>query len=1159
MRRSTRNLLALGALVLGAAVVVQGQTFTGGIRGAIRESGNVVPGAAVQLINELTNATRTTHSNNAGEYDFANVAPATYTLKVSMQGFKTVESKGIRIGTQRFITQDVTLEVGTVQESIEVLGATPLVETSNASVGETIDKRELETIPTAGRNPFFLAITTPNVVPSGDPQFVRQQDQTNSSLLNLAGGPTRANNYTLDGVSITDIRNRATIIPTIEATEEVKVQVSTYDAQMGRTGGGVFNTTGKSGSNQWHGSALGQTRPSWGRSKDFFSQDQPKPDTYFYLYGGSLGGPIVKDKTFFWAAIEGYKTKTAGSKNLYLPTQAERNGDFSASGFTVYDPLTTRPDPNNPGQFIRDPFPGNVIPANRINDVSKNMASYLPLPTDGHNRPSSAELIDRAIQATFKLDHKFSERDQASLMYLYYDSTEPEARFFSKTLGDNPADPGEGALYRTVHVIAFNNTYIPNPETVVTLRYGFTSFKDNCVPNAFDPGTLGFSSTFLGQITSPKFPYVVVPGYDTATCCDAMVGDRSRQDTTYYSHNANVGVTKLIGRHSVKAGLDYRKIGLKNTSFGNHSGAFNYDSGFTQGPNPLVGGEGDPFASFLLGYPESGSFTVGTPNNFYINYYAGYLHDDFHKSSKLTLNYGLRYELEQGLQETENKFTVGFSRDAPFPVQVPGLDLKGGLMYAGVDGNPTHQGDPSHTKFAPRVGFAWSPSSKTVVRGGYGLFWSPNQYAFPNENRYGARGFTANTDMVTSTDEGLSPCIGSSPCSPSSTYNMTNPFPNPVEQPVGNANGLLTGAGGSVNFVDQFRKSAYVHQYSLDVQREVGRDMVVTVGYIGARSEHLSLGGVNSNVVNINQLDPKYLALGSALLDQVPNPMYGNSAFGAFGSQQTISRGQLLRPYPQFGNVLGHQVSAGKARYNAAVLKFEKRFRDGWGARINYTYSSNKDNLVGASNFFSNNVALAQNNYDFDREYGPALLWAPHRLNITGTVELPFGEGKKWANQKGLTNVLLGGWSFTVFGAYQSGFPVAISQSNNNSGLTGNVQRPNQASGDPGTSGGTEDRLDNWFNKSAWTEAAPFTLGNQPRADDRVRTPFKSNTDMSFQKNTRLGQGSKVLMVRLELINAFNNANFLGPNTSFGSSNFGRITAVRGFPRMVQLMARFSF
>jgi hypothetical protein len=289
--------------VLAGASAVAGyaQTYQGGLRGAVRDAaGALVPGVDLALLNEETNTTRTTLTNEAGEYAFPNVEPGTYTLTAARSGFKRFEDKGIRIGTQSFITLDVALEVGQVSEQVLVTGEVPLIESSNASVGSTLEKKDLETLPTPARNVFFLSTTTPNVVPSGDPQFVRQQDQTNSSLLSLGGGPRRANNYTLDGVSITDLRNRAVFIPNIEAVEEVKVQVSTYDAEMGRTGGGVFNTTGKSGTNNWHGSGLVQNRPPGALSNFFFANRDklPKPDNYYYLYGGSLGGPIIRKRNF---------------------------------------------------------------------------------------------------------------------------------------------------------------------------------------------------------------------------------------------------------------------------------------------------------------------------------------------------------------------------------------------------------------------------------------------------------------------------------------------------------------------------------------------------------------------------------------------------------------------------------------------------------------------------------------------------------------------------------------------------------------------------------------------------------------------------------------------------------------------------------------------
>ena len=1154
--RALLSVCYLLAAIGASAVTAHGQNYQGGLRGAVRDATSaVVPSVELALINEETNTTRTTVTNDSGEYAFANVIPGTYTLTATRSGYKKIESKGIHIGVQDFITLDLTLEVGQVTEQVTVTGEAGALENSNPSVASTLERRALQELPTAARNVFFLSVTTPGVVPTGDPQFVRQQDQTNSSLLSLGGGPRRANNYTIDGVSITDLRNRAVFIPNIESVQEVKVQVSTYDAELGRTGGGVFNATGKSGSNQWHGSGLIQSRPSFGNSNLFFAKraNAPKPDTFYYLYGGSFGGPIIKDRTFFFATTENYKTKTSRNALLTLPTARELTGDFSQSGITVYDPLTTRPNPSSPGQFIRTPFLNNIIPPERINAVAKAVSQFFPKPSSGNTLSSTAELIDRATQVTGKLEHRVSNKYTVTGFYGWYDSVEPESRFYGRNLGDNPGDPAEGQLFRTVHILAVNNILTTSNNTVYAFRYGYTQFVDDDIPNQFDPATLGFSSTFLGAIPNKKFPVFGIEGFGSDNF--DTFGDRDPQDTTYYGHSVNASMSKLLGRHTFKAGGDFRIIGMKLFARGQPSGRFFFNKGFTQGPNPLVGGAtvGSSLASFLLGFPSRGDLTVGAPNNFFINYYAGYAHDDFRVRPNLTLNLGLRYEFEQGLQERDNQITVGFSRDKAFPVQAPGLNLKGGLLYAGVDGAPTHQSDPSKKKFAPRVGFAWSISPKAVLRGGYGIFYSPNQYAFPNENRLGTRGFTAVTSYFASADGGLTPCA---------TCTLTNPFPAGVEKPVGSSLGLLTGAGGSIHFIDQFRKSAYVHQYSADFQYELPNGIVVSAGYVGARSENLSVGGTNSNTVNINQLDPSNFSQGSRLLEAVPNPMFGNAAFGALSRQATVPRGQLLRPFPQFLDIFAHQVSAGRARYNALLFKFEKRITRGWGANINYTYSRNTDNLFGEVNYFSNNsngLARALNNKDIDAEFAHSLIEAPHRLNVSGVYELPFGKGKQWMNQGGVADVLFGGWQVSAVGSYQSGFPTLIVQDNNNSGLLGSFQRPNLVAGqNPTTPGSTEDRLSNWFNKGAWTEAAPFTFGNAPRTDTRVRTPFKKNWDIALQKNLHLSE-KFTLQLRGELINAFDDPNFLGPNTRFGSTNFGKITGVGGFPRLLQVMARVQF
>jgi trimeric autotransporter adhesin len=1145
-------------VVAVSAVAASGQSYQGGLRGAARDaSGAVVVGCELSLINEETNTTRAAVTNSEGEYAFTNVLPGIYTLVATRSGYKKYEIKNIRVGTQEFITLDVRLDVGQTTESVTISGEAVILESSNPSIATTLETRALQELPTPARNVFFLSVATPSVVPTGDPQFVRQQDQTNSSLLSLGGGPRRANNYTIDGVSITDMRNRAVFIPNIESVQEVRVQVSTYDAEMGRTGGGVFNATAKSGGNDWHGSGVFQNRPSFASSQLFFARkaDAPKPETYYYLYGGSFGGPIKKDRTFFWASSENYKTLTSRNALLTLPTARELTGDFSQSGVTIFDPLTTRPDPANPGRFIRDPFPGNAIPANRINPVAKAVSQFFPNVPSGTS--STASLIDRANQATGKAEHRWSDKFTTTGFYAWYDSVEPESRFYAKNLGDNPADPGEGQLFRTVHAVAINNVITAGPNTVFAFRYGYTQFVDDDIPNQFDPATLGFSQNFLSAVPFEKFPVFGVNGYGTDNF--DTFGDRDPQDTTFYGHSVNASVSKLVGSHTLKGGFDFRVIGMKLFARGQPSGRFFFDSGFTKGPDARSGAAAlqHSLAGFLLGFPSSGDITIGSPNDFFINYYAGYFQDDFRVTPNLTLNLGLRYEFEQGLQERDDNITVGFSRDKAFPVQVAGLNLKGGLLYSGVDGAPTHQSDPSKKKFAPRFGLAYKFSDKVVLRGGYGVFYAPNQYAFPNENRMGTRGFTAVTTYVSSVDGGLRPCT---------TCTLTNPFPNGVEQPAGSSRGLLTGAGGDIHFVDQFRKSAYVHQYSADFQYELTGGAVVSAGYVGARSERLSVGGTNSNTVNFNQLDPKFLSQGASLFDPVPNPMFNNPAFGALSQQATVTRGQLLRPFPQFRNIFAHQVSAGFARYDSMVLKFEKRVSRGWGANVNYTFSRNRDNLFGEVNYFSNNtdsLARALKNNDLGAEFSPSVIEAPHRLNISGMYELPFGKGKKYLDKGGPADWFLGGWQVAAIGSYQSGFPVVIVQ-NNTFGLEEFgflVLRPNLVPGaNPKTSGGVENRLNNWFNSAAWKDADPLNggFGNAPRTDTRARTPFKKNWDIAFQKNQRLSERFR-LQLRAEIINAFNDANFLGPATRFGRSDFGQITQVGGFPRLLQWMARLQF
>jgi hypothetical protein len=310
----------------------------GAFEGAVHDANGVVPAVQVTLTNEATNISREVTTNDVGQYNFPAVPPGTYTLKVQVTGYKSYESKGLTVGTQQFITLDVTLELGALEESVTVTGQSPLIDTSTASTGGVLDRQALESLPSPGRNAFLIGVTVPTVMPNGDPQFNRQQDQSNASLISIGGGGIRANNYLVDGVPITELRGRAVANPTIESLEDVKVQVHTYEAEMGRIGGGVFNVTARSGGNQYHGSGFYQTRPVWGQSENFFNavagvtkKESGLADAYYRLYGGGAGGPVVKNRTFFWAATENYQSGTTRNLAEIWPSLNQRNGDFSKS------------------------------------------------------------------------------------------------------------------------------------------------------------------------------------------------------------------------------------------------------------------------------------------------------------------------------------------------------------------------------------------------------------------------------------------------------------------------------------------------------------------------------------------------------------------------------------------------------------------------------------------------------------------------------------------------------------------------------------------------------------------------------------------------------------------------------------------------------------
>jgi hypothetical protein len=1148
------------AIVLSCTLAVgvaSAQNFLATVRGVVRDATGVVPSAEVRLIDEGTGLSRTTLTNPVGEYAFVDVAPGTYRLVAAMRGYRAFERTGLRVATRAFLTIDVALVVGPITERITVRAEPRASEISSASVETLVEGEALHRLPSAGRNVFFSASATPMVLATGDSRFVRQQDQSNSSLISLGGGPRRNNTYVLDGVPIVDVLNRATFIPNFESVEEMRVQISPYDAQVGRTSGGVFNVVARSGSNDWRGSAQWQDRPSWAAGRTFFAatNDIPNPKTYHHLLGGSAGGPLARNRTFFRVSGEGYRSLTTRSTVLVLPTEAERRGDFSKSAARIFDPLTTRSDPDRPGGFIRDPFAGNVIPGSRLNPMSVALLPFLPLPTSGNTRPAIAELVDAAGQLSGKLTQRWTDRLTTSGLYAWYRSSEPDPRFHGKPIFTNPADPGEGALVRRVHLLALNNTWMPGGRTVVETRYGFNSFLDDNRPAAFDPNALGFDAQFLRDAPQRKFPVIGVSGYGGG---GGFLGDRTQSTATYYSHVASGAVSTLIGRHSVKAGGEYRVTGVRFLNLGG-LGGYNFSRDFTLGPDPNqpAASTGDAFASFLLGAPASGGVSVSSPIDIHLGYWSGFIQDDVRLSPALTLSLGLRYEFEQGVQERRDRMTVGWSFDQPFPVQVAGLRpdgtplmLTGGLVYAGVDGAAAHQGAPSRTQFAPRIGLAFAANPRTVVRSGYGLFWAPVQGIAADEWASGTIGYNISTPYVATGENPFVPCTG---CS------LANPFPRGIVQPSGNSLGRLTGVGSTVSFIDPESRMAHFHRYSVGVEREIAGGVVLSAGYVGALGRNLA-GSLGGAPLNINQLDSKYQTLGTALQEPVPNPFYGTPLANGILAQPFVQRGQLLRPFPQFDGVYAIRSPLSRSRYDALVVTAGRHLSSGWSAHVNYTWSRLSDSQYSESNFFSGGSGII-NNRDVEAEYGLSVVDAPHRVNVNGTLDLPFGAGRRWLNRDGLLPALAGGWSVSAVGSVQSGFPITVHQGLNNSNLFGSSQRPDVVANVSAVLTDTpEDSYDaacgciRWLNPAAWSQAAPFTFGNAPRSDTRARTPVRRMWDLAIQKSHVVA--GKTVSVRAEMINLFNFADLRGPAVSFGDPSFGQIREASGFPRMLQLSVR---
>jgi hypothetical protein len=1140
----------LPCLVLLLAAVLTAQAPTAELTGTISDvSGAVVPNAEVTATNEETGFTRKVSSNELGFYTVPLLPPGIYRMSVQKEGFRSVERKGLRLHVSDKVTLDYALEVGALAETVSVSAETPLLQTEQASQGAVIDNSKIVTLPLNGRNPFSLAALAPGVQPGGGFFTARVfQEQVNQGNFIANGGASFQNDILMDGTSNTVAgHGQLAMTPSVDAIEEFRVQTSNYSAEYGRTGGAIINIVTKAGTNQLRGTAYEFLRNKVLDAGNYFNNAagiERQPFVY-NQYGITSGGPVYlpkiydgRNRTFFFVSYEGVKVRRARFFNGTVPTEAMRTGNFndlrSAAGqpILIYNPFSTRRQGSG---YIRDIFPGNTIPASMHDKVGVNASQYIPLPnqqtpTVARNYIANASQANNLTMWQWRGDHNLSSNNRI-FVRLSKDKQEDIAPNFYGNIAGEPNTYSYSAQpdwHATV-----SDTHNFGAATLLDVRAGFArnGFDRRPKSAGFDPTELGFPSALRQSAQELYFPTFNVGGY-------SGVGSRANDKFILGADTYSLvpQLTVIRGRHTMKIGGDFRAFRHNTFNASSPVGTYAFAAGFTQGPDPLRSSltAGDGFASMLLGTMGSATAQVRASISYQTLYSAGYFQDDIKVNSKLTLNLGLRYDYEGPRTERFNRLSF-FDYDAINPVgQSIGLpDLRGGLQFVGVDGNPRGWSDPDRNNFGPRFGFAYQPFAKTAIRGGYGLTYLPGG---TSNSGYGAGqdGFSVATSEIATEDGGLTPFTL-----------LSNAFSRGLDQPSGSSLGMRTLLGQGVAGYPRWVRTGYMQQWSFNIQRELPGQFHVEAGYVGSRGVKLPVS------FQLNSLPDQYLSLRQSLLDQVPNPFASVVSSGAL-TRPTTTRGQLLRPYPQFTGVNFPQSAAGSSSYHSFQFSVQRRYSNGLSLTAAYTNAkliSDTDGLKSGS-WIPGEVSVgAQNPNDLRMERAVAPQDVSQRLVFNYIYDLPFGKGKALLSGNRIASALAGGWTITGITTLQKGRPLNLTAPNNTNSYGGG-SRPNN-NGQSAALPSGDRTLRRWFNTSVFSQPEPFTFGTTGRTLPDVREPGITNFDFSVHRTFSLLESLR-LQFRAEFFNALNTPQFGRPNGAFGNVLFGVINSQANSPREIQ-------
>lgn len=1139
---------------------------SGSVSGHVVDSGGLpIPSAAVDIVSTTTGETHNAVTNGEGYFLLPPLTPGSYVIHASAPGFAqvTIDQVTVEVGSARSI--DVTLSPAGLKEIVSVTAAPPELVTDQPDRGNVIESEFVQNTPLNVRNPLQLINFAQAVTPYvglGSSSGNNDVSQALTNTFRINGGKMNTTESLLDGAANTteyDLHAEADI-PQVDAIQEFKVLTSAYAPEWGRTSGGVVTFATKSGTNQFHGSIFEYARNSAFDANGFNANAANLSQPHFQRnqFGGAVGGPVTlgklyqgRDRTFFYGTFERLIQSKANSFLGTVPTALERQGDFSQTRDTngnlivIYDPRTTMLDPTAPAgttRYIRTPFSKNVIPSQYFNAVGLNLLKNYPLPNQPgqgassvNNYFSNAPTTATQNTVNIRIDHRLN---QAHSIFGRWD-------WFQRY--NNPADPYANGLSPGLNkqrLPGYNwmidHSWVLSPNLVFEHHIAYAHQESNRTPagNAFNPTQLGFDPSVVAGLTAVAFPDV------TSVNRISGLGPGGGLETDYGTlFEYAAALSQLHGKHSLKYGFDFRYYPTRLSIASLVTVTAN--SNFTGGPNPqaAVGDSGSGIADLLLGAATVSSGYAPVYRNVH-PYYALYAQDEFRATSKLTLTYGLRYNLELADIEDKNQYSfLDLTSSSPLNSKVTQLgNLTGGPGFVGVNGVGPRLQTAQTKNFDPRLGIAYRLDDKTVFRGGFGIFHHP---PFDSPSTSSSSGFAPTTTSRPALADGVTP-----------QFNLSNPFPQGLIPPTGNSLGLNTLLGQNISGVFREDTISYSEQWSLDLQRELPKNFVVTIGYAGNRALGLY------EPVNYNQLPDSYLGLGSQLLAQVSNPFYGiitdqTSTLSA----PTVQFGQLLRPHPQFLNMTTLASPVGQSSYHALQLSVEHRFSNSLALLFSYTHSKMIDNVGDYSTYLFAAGGQPQDNNCVRCDRSISLQDLPDVIRLSGQYELPFGRNRRFASNNGWFSQVVGGFTVGSFFTFDDGLPVAVTSPNfSNSFGGGTGMRPNATGVSTKVPGGRQMRNGGlYFNPAAFIPTLPFQFGNAARYLSDVRAPGTLNWDMLASKRIQLRE-SAALDLRAEFFNAFNNVQFAGPNTSISSSSFGQIFLNQvNTPREIQLSMRLSF